>query len=636
VYEVAAHGDGYVVAGSTRIAGDNDFMVARIRSDGTLDRGFGDDGSFTLDGMGAYDWAESVAVAPDGSIVAGGALSLDGNPALTVVRLTPRGDLDPSFGDGGVIVLQPDTGFVSAAKAVAIRPDGRVVATGWLNTSTATQVDLLVAQFTRDGDFDPTFGDDGIVVEDRTGGGGGARFEYAEDLALDGAGRIVVAGSTVVESNPGQFAYDALLARILPDGRLDPTFAGGGLTFTDVGGGRGDDIKAVAVAGDTAYVTGSSTASNGTRLLLARFDNGVLDRTYGAATGQLPYTVGAGGAEVVLDRAGRALAAAGSSSAIALVRFDSRGNPDTAFSPDGVFVRSLGARVDSLLGMALSPAGDELAVVGTSGPDYRPPAGPTSDVFVRTFGLAEGSGYWLLSDSGAVYSFGGAEYHGGATTGAGRHAVDMEPRRDGGGYWIVDDRGTVYGYNVIPLGGQPDLSSGERVTSMSATPSGRGYWLFTNLGRAIAFGDAPFLGDMAGIPLNGPVLDSVTTPSGQGYYMVASDGGIFTFGDAVFHGSMGGIPLNKPVESLVPSASANGYWLVASDGGVFSFGDAPFLGSMGDTPLNGPVTGMVRYGNGYLMVGADGGIFNFSDRPFDGSLGSSPPPSPIVAVAPVP
>ena len=137
-----------------------------------------------------------------------------------------------------------------------------------------------------------------------------------------------------------------------------------------------------------------------------------------------------------------------------------------------------------------------------------------------------------------------------------------------------------------------DPDNGEEPASLSATPGGQGYWIFTNRGRTIAFGDAPFLGDVSDVKLNGPVLGSVATPSGKGYYMVASDGGIFAF-------------------------------------------DAPFRGSMGDQKLNKPVVGMVRYGDGYLMVGADGGIFNFSNLPFSGSLGDKPPASPVLAVAAV-
>ncbi|MGH9001158.1 MAG: hypothetical protein ACRDY7_17405, partial [Acidimicrobiia bacterium] len=243
------------------------------------------------------------------------------------------------------------------------------------------------------------------------------------------------------------------------------------------------------------------------------------------------------------------------------------------------------------------------------------------------------SGYWMLDAGGKVYPFGEARGHGDAHPPPGGAAVDFEPHPAGGGYWIVDGAGQIHHFGAARHFGHasPRLRPGERATSLSATPSGGGYWVFTDTGRALAFGDAVFQGDMDGIALNGPVLDSIPTPTGAGYYMVGSDGGIFTFGDADFHGSTGNMRLNAPVQSLVPDPDGTGYWLVASDGGVFSFA-AEFRGSMGGVKLNKPVTGMVPYGNGYLMVAEDGGIFTFSDRPFSGSLGADPPALPVVSV----
>ena len=248
-------------------------------------------------------------------------------------------------------------------------------------------------------------------------------------------------------------------------------------------------------------------------------------------------------------------------------------------------------------------------------------------------------GYWMVGSDGKVYAFGDAKMLGNALVSAGASAVDIEPTSTGDGYWIVDDAGRVYAFGDAPSFGNVDLamlSLGEKVTSLSATPAGNGYWVFTNRGRVVSFGAAQHFGDMAAVPLNGPVLDSISTRTGKGYYMVASDGGVFSFGDARFYGSTGNIKLNKPVQSLVPSADGKGYWLVASDGGVFSFGSAMFRGSTGALRLNKPVTGMVAFGIGYLMVAEDGGIFNFSDKPFDGSLGANPPANPIVSVAAFP
>jgi hypothetical protein len=248
-----------------------------------------------------------------------------------------------------------------------------------------------------------------------------------------------------------------------------------------------------------------------------------------------------------------------------------------------------------------------------------------------------GDGYWVLTSDGRIAPFGGVAHVGdaGRALAGGGRAVDLEATASGNGYWVLDDRGGVHAFGDAQVHAprtEGVLAPGERAVSLSHTDSGQGYWVFTDRGRAIRHGDAEAFGDLAGLVLNAPVLDSIVTRSGAGYYMVAADGGVFAFGDARFHGSMGGRALNAPVRSLVPDADGDGYWLVAGDGGVFSF-DAPFLGSMGSTPLNAPVVGMVRFEIGYLMVASDGGVFNFSDQPFQGSLAEHPLTAPAVNIA---
>jgi hypothetical protein len=247
--------------------------------------------------------------------------------------------------------------------------------------------------------------------------------------------------------------------------------------------------------------------------------------------------------------------------------------------------------------------------------------------------LTPGSGYWMLTGDGHVFPFGGAARLGeSVSTTVAR--VDLEPTPNGHGYWILGTDGSLAPFGdavVVGSGTDTVLAAGEAFTSVSVTPDGGGYWLFTTAGRVLSFGTAAHFGDLLGVRLNGPVLDSVATPSGRGYFMVASDGGVFTFGDAVFAGSMGATPLNQPVVSMAPDPDLAGYWLVAGDGGIFSF-DAPFHGSLGGTRLNRAVTRMVGGPGGYLMVATDGGIFSFGTTAFHGSLGADPPPSPVVAV----
>lgn len=244
-------------------------------------------------------------------------------------------------------------------------------------------------------------------------------------------------------------------------------------------------------------------------------------------------------------------------------------------------------------------------------------------------------GYWMMTDRGTVYNFGGAEKLGDTFSVPGR--VKITPTPTGNGYWILSESGSVEDFgDAGTFGVAPYLGLGEVYASMAATPSGSGYWLFTNKGRVLPFGDAQFYGDMTGVQLAGPVLDAAATASGEGYFMVASDGGIFTFGDARFVDSMGGKKLNKPVMSMAVDPDGYGYWLVASDGGIFAFA-APFYGSAGKLALAKPISGIVASptGAGYLMVAEDGGAFTYGDVPFYGSLGKTPPAYPVVAIAPI-
>ncbi len=175
--------------------------------------------------------------------------------------------------------------------------------------------------------------------------------------------------------------------------------------------------------------------------------------------------------------------------------------------------------------------------------------------------------------------------------------------------------------SITPIEGQyvegaattmtPVLDDGEVVISLSVDPDDEGYWLFTDRGRVIPVGHDEHYGDLEGVALNGPVINSVATPSGEGYYLVAQDGGVFAFGDADFFGSMGGIPLNAPMAGML--RAGDGYLLFAFDGGTFAFGDADFFGSLGGQDLPAPIVAVALRPDGdqYLLADRDGRVYRF-------------------------
>src|SRR5262249_36472564 len=93
--------DKIVVVGSILTAGGGfRMMVARFLADGRRDRTFGRNGVVRIEEGDAAigDEAEAVALCPDGGIVAAG--TIDG--ALALVRVLATGALDSTFGDGGI------------------------------------------------------------------------------------------------------------------------------------------------------------------------------------------------------------------------------------------------------------------------------------------------------------------------------------------------------------------------------------------------------------------------------------------------------------------------------------------------------------------------------------------------------
>ena len=201
---------------------------------------------------------------------------------------------------------------------------------------------------------------------------------------------------------------------------------------------------------------------------------------------------------------------------------------------------------------------------------------------------------------------------------------------------------TTYGVTIISLYSQALAESGKAGACVPYAPttgtSGNGYYMLTTDQKVSAFGTAPYLGDVRGKHLNGPLIGGATTSHADGYWLLGRDGGIFTFGKAKFYGSTGALRLKKPVNGIERTGNDGGYWLVADDGGIFTFGNAPFKGSTGAMHLNSPIVGMTRTvsGQGYWLYAADGGIFTFGDAGFYGSLGSANLKSPVISMARTP
>jgi uncharacterized delta-60 repeat protein len=109
--------------------GSAGFTVMRLNPDGTLDKGFGAGGVETVQaGNLSYMPGSAPVVQGDGKILLPG----NDDAFFTLVRLTPAGLPDPTFGaDGVVVTMFPDEAMLgSGIASLALQPDGKVVASG--------------------------------------------------------------------------------------------------------------------------------------------------------------------------------------------------------------------------------------------------------------------------------------------------------------------------------------------------------------------------------------------------------------------------------------------------------------------------------------------------------------------------
>jgi uncharacterized delta-60 repeat protein len=135
--------------------------------------------------------------------------------AATASRIAGEGRLDRAFSGDGRVLTDLDEGSKDRASSVIAYGD-RILLAGY-SAKHPFGVRLAVAAYRQDGSLDPAFGDGGIVFSNVEDG------MVAEEMTVDSFGNIVVAGPRDPERPLGRGA----VARLLPDGRLDPSFGGG-------------------------------------------------------------------------------------------------------------------------------------------------------------------------------------------------------------------------------------------------------------------------------------------------------------------------------------------------------------------------------------------------------------------------
>jgi len=337
---------------------------------GDLDLTFGTGGMVTTDINRSTDIANAVAIQPDGKLIVVGQTYKNNdfsNEDFVVTRYNTDGTLDNTFGSGGR-VRTDFPGLAAVPSSVVIQPDGKIVVAGGAFPLFTFSGNFEVVRYNPNGSLDRSFGNGGIVTTTFPEG------SYAFDVALQSDGKIIAAGTVFVDFIPGEPSNtDFALARYNPDGTPDATFGSGGQVSTDFVGME-DDAFSVLIQPDGKIIAVGSANDPATYYNFAAvryLSNGIIDTTFGVA-GKVTTDFGVGGFDraqsAALQPDGRIVAAGfaisqnGGVQNFAVARYTSSGVLDTTFSRDGITQIDFGSCCQSAYKVLLQSDGKIITV----------------------------------------------------------------------------------------------------------------------------------------------------------------------------------------------------------------------------------------------------------------------------------
>ena len=156
-----------------------------------------------------------------------------------LIRMSPAGVLDETFGTGGVANHLVLPGVTESYQWVG-QGENYILAGYGRGASSDEKVDLVTYRFLADGSWDQTFGTAGVTRVDLAG-----HDDRGRNLTILPNGNILAVGSGKLDAEN----LDAMVVQLDADGAPVETFGDGGHLLVDLGG-PGDAFFGVTLTAD--------------------------------------------------------------------------------------------------------------------------------------------------------------------------------------------------------------------------------------------------------------------------------------------------------------------------------------------------------------------------------------------------
>lgn len=323
---------------------------------GTLDVNFGNGGIVIDSTLPGQESSRSVAIQPDGKIIAAATLN-NGSLFPAFHRFNTNGSPDLSFGTNGAAVINAPGNSCSSA---VLQPDGKIVFTG--NRVIGNIIYVIAGRVNRSGILDSSFGNNGFSVIKVS--------DYQAQpygCAMQNDGKILIVGlsAPVVNQSP----LDWFGIRLTINGMLDSSFGNNGKLVTGVTPAVDTRCYQVLVQADKKILLIGARVTNHTNICVGRYlENGTLDTAFGIngfATADFGGNSIATDGVIKKDNKIILCGSSGLSSDYNVVQFLSNGSLDSTFGNMGKVVTDMQGYYDYSRAIYLQPD-DKILVSGSS------------------------------------------------------------------------------------------------------------------------------------------------------------------------------------------------------------------------------------------------------------------------------